>query len=142
MGTIMQASSSDGARFDAAADMSQDEIKRHEAKVRSEFWAKFRRVAGFIPFSEDLVAAYYCALDSQTPLRVRGMLLGALVYFIMPFDIVPDFILGLGFTDDAAVLAAAVSAVARNIQPRHRTAAAKALGRTLDEDAPGTTRTS
>lgn len=131
----MQASSSDGARFDATADMSHDEIKRHEAKVRSEFWAKFRRVAGMIPFTEDLVAAYYCALDSKTPLKVRGMLLGALVYFIMPFDVVPDFILGLGFTDDAAVLAAAISAVARNIQPRHRVAAAKALGKQLPADS-------
>lgn len=131
----MQASSSNGGHFGAAADMSPEEIKRHEEKVRSEFWPRFRRAAGMIPFADDLVAAYYCALDPQTPLRVRGMLLGALAYFIMPFDLVPDIILGLGFTDDAAVLAAAVSAVARNIQPRHRAAAAKALGKDFPEEA-------
>lgn len=126
----MQASSSNGGRFefDASADISQDEVNRREAKVRTEFWAKFRRVAGMIPFAEDLAAAYYCALDPRTPLKVRGMLLGALAYFILPFDLVPDIILGFGFTDDAAVLAAALSTVARNIQPRHREAAAEALG--------------
>lgn len=128
-------SSSDRGRSDAAAEMNEKEFRRREAKVRSEFWPRFRRVAGMIPFAEDLVAAYYCALDPRTPLRVRGMLLGALAYFLLPFDVVPDIILGLGFTDDAAVLAAAVSSVARNIQPRHRDAAAQALGKELPEEA-------
>lgn len=109
-------------------------IWSREQKVRAEFWRKLRRFAGQIPFAEDLVAAYYCALDTQTPLKVRAMLLGALVYFIVPLDAVPDLIAGLGFTDDAAVLAAAVSLVARHIRPRHRAAAAKALDRELPKD--------
>lgn len=104
------------------------------AKVRAEFWPKFRRVAGRIPFAEDLVAAYYCALDTRTPLKVRAALLGALVYFILPVDAIPDVIAGLGYTDDAAVLAAVISMVAQNIHPRHRVAAARALDRELPED--------
>jgi uncharacterized membrane protein YkvA (DUF1232 family) len=42
-----------------------------------------------VPFVEDIVAAYNCALDTATPMRVRGMLLAALAYFILPFDLTP-----------------------------------------------------
>src|SRR5262245_53110926 len=55
-----------------------------ERKVRRDFWAKLKRFAGMVPFVEDLVAAYYCALDPATPMRVRGMLLAAIAYFILP----------------------------------------------------------
>lgn len=109
-----------------------------ERKVRTEFWGKLKRFAGRLPFAEDLVAAYYCALDSETPLRVRGMLLGALAYFILPGDVVPDIILGLGFTDDAAVLATVIGLVATHIKPKHRYAAAKAL----ETELPGTAKAS
>ena len=36
-----------------------------ERKVRRDFWSKLKRFAGMVPFVEDLVAAYYCALDRQ-----------------------------------------------------------------------------
>ena len=38
---------------------------------------------------EDLLAAYYCAFDRETPLQVRAVLLGALAYFVLPFDGMP-----------------------------------------------------
>lgn len=118
--------------FDAsfsADPMDEAAMERREQKVRRDFWGKFRRVAAHIPFADDLVAAYYCAMDVNTPLKVRGTLLGALAYFILPIDVVPDFIAGFGFTDDAAVLAAAISMVSRHISPLHRAAAARALGK-------------
>ena len=102
-----------------------------ERKVRRDFWAKLKRFAGMVPFVEDLVAAYYCALDPATPMRVRGMLLAALAYFIMPADIIPDLILGLGFADDAALLTAVIGMVATHITPTHRAAAARALDKEL-----------
>ena len=102
-----------------------------ERKVRRDFWAKLKRVAGMVPFVEDLVAAYYCALDPATPMRVRGMLLAALAYFILPIDIIPDMIAGLGFADDAALLTAVIGLVASHITPTHRAAAARALDKEL-----------
>jgi uncharacterized membrane protein YkvA (DUF1232 family) len=102
-----------------------------ERRVRRDFWAKFKRLAGRIPFAEVLVAAYYCALDPATPMRVRGMLLAALAYFILPFDIIPDMIAGLGFADDAALLTAVIGLVAAHITPAHRAAAARALDKEL-----------
>jgi uncharacterized membrane protein YkvA (DUF1232 family) len=102
-----------------------------ERKIRRDFWAKLKRVAGMVPFVDDLVAAYYCALDPATPMRVRGMLLAALAYFILPADLIPDLILGLGFADDAALLTAVVGLVAAHITPTHRAAAARALDKEL-----------
>ena len=51
---------------------------------------------------------------------VRATLLGALAYFILPFDAIPDFLLGLGYTDDAAVLLAAFTACKTHITEDHR----------------------
>lgn len=95
--------------------------------VAEEFWPRLRRVAARIPFSHDLVAAYYCVMDPETPLRVRAILLGALAYFLLPFDTVPDFLALVGFVDDGAVLMAALTSVAAHIKPVHRQAAAEAL---------------
>lgn len=114
--------------LDSLEDVPKDFSEREE-KVRAEFWGKLKRFAGRVPFVEDAVAAYYCALDPETPLRVRGTLLGALAYFILPIDIVPDFILGVGFTDDAAVIAMAIRLVSQHIKPVHRVAASRALGK-------------
>jgi len=102
-----------------------------ERKVRHDFWAKLKRFAGMVPLVEDLVAAYYCALDPATPMRVRGMLLAALAYFILPADIIPDMIAGLGFADDAALLTAVIGLVASHITPTHRAAAARSLDKEL-----------
>ena len=93
------------------------------------FWRKLARVAARVPFAEDLVAALYCALDRQTPGYVRATLLGALAYFLLPADTIPDFMVVLGFTDDAAVLAAAIAAVGRHLRPKHREAARERLDR-------------
>lgn len=101
---------------------------RNERTVREGFWKKLLRVAGKIPFAEDAAAAYFCAVDPATPSKVRAVLYAALAYFVMPFDVIPDFVAGLGFTDDAAVLAMAIGLVAKHITPEHTRLARAALG--------------
>lgn len=95
--------------------------------LKRSFWAKLRRVGGRIPFAEDLVAAFYCATDSATPKRVKLILLGAIAYFIMPVDGVADILPLIGFADDAAVLAAAITQVAGSITDKHRAQARETL---------------
>ena len=102
------------------AAMDKTTMSRDEARVRKDFWPKLRRVLGRVPFAAELLAAYYCALDAKTPLRAKAILLAALAYFILPVDLVPDFIVLLGFTDDAAVLFMALRQVRQHIQPEHR----------------------
>lgn len=98
-----------------------------EAEVRENFWRTAKRAGRAIPFFDEIVAAYFCALDKDTPARAKGVLLAALAYFVLPLDAIPDFVIGLGFTDDVAVLTAAIAAVRNHITPAHRAAARKAL---------------
>jgi uncharacterized membrane protein YkvA (DUF1232 family) len=95
------------------------------------FWKKLARVIARITFAEDLVAAFYCAVDRNTPAYVRATLLGAIAYFVLPIDAIPDVLAGIGFTDDAAVLAAAIGAVGRHIKDEHRAAARRRIERLL-----------
>ena len=119
--------------FERAAYWGQDGLgdraARNEARVRRGFWRKAARVAARLPFADDLLAAYYCAFDHATPLPVKAALVGVLAYFVLPFDFMPDVLPLLGFSDDAAVLLAAVRMVAGNMRPEHRDAARATLAR-------------
>src|SRR6478752_1098707 len=106
-------------------------FQEQERTVRRDFWSKLKHFAGQVPFVEDLVAAYYCALDPATRMRVRGILLAALAHFIFRLRARPLTRLrrfpGLGFTDGAAVLTA-VFGLSSHITPV-QAAAARALGK-------------
>jgi len=112
----------------------REKLRRDEARVKRHFWRKLRRHLGRVPFLRDLLAAYYCALDPATPLRVKAVLMGALAYFVLPVDLVPDFIAGLGFTDDATVLLLALRSVAPHIGNQHRLDADGAIRHLSGED--------
>ena len=117
-------SSEHTAGFEPADRLAQD-----RESVRQRFWIKLKQVVAKLPFAEELLAAYYCAFDKQTPRHVQASLLGAIAYFILPFDFVPDMLPVLGFTDDAAILATAIRMVAGHITQEHRDAARAALER-------------
>lgn len=106
-----------------------DDLEQNRERVTRDFWTKLKHVAAKLPFAEDLVAAYYCAFDRATPRHVQISLMGALAYFVLPFDFAPDLLPLFGFADDAAVLATAIRMVAAHIRPDHRAAAREALGR-------------
>lgn len=106
-----------------------DRLAEDRETLRRRFWFKLKRVAAKLPFAEDLLAAYYCAFDKETPRHVQAALLGAIAYFILPFDFIPDMLPVLGYTDDAAVLAAAVKLFSGHIRPVHRDAASAAIQR-------------
>ena len=121
------ASSEDTVGFEPADRLAQD-----RESLRRRFWIKLKQVVAKLPFAEDLLAAYYCAFDKETPRHVQAALLGAIAYFILPFDFVPDMLPVLGFTDDAAVLATAIRLVAAHITPEHREAARARLQRIVE----------
>jgi uncharacterized membrane protein YkvA (DUF1232 family) len=108
-------------------------IAADEARLRRGFWRKLGNVVANLPFAEDLLAAYYCAFDRQTPLHVKAVLVGAIAYFILPDDLIPDYIPVIGYTDDAAVVAAAVKLVSSHITAAHREAAGRMLAQLRDE---------
>jgi uncharacterized membrane protein YkvA (DUF1232 family) len=95
-------------------------IDNNTQQVKQNFWPKLQKNLARVPFAEDVVAAWYCAFDQGTPLKVKGTLIAALAYFILPIDIIPDVILGLGFTDDLAVLMTAMTLIKSHITQSHR----------------------
>jgi uncharacterized membrane protein YkvA (DUF1232 family) len=112
-----------------------EELAKDRESLRRRFWIKLKRVVARLPFAEDLLGAYYCAFDKETPRHVQAALLGAIAYFVLPFDFIPDMMPVLGFTDDAAVLATAIRLVAAHIKPEHRDAARAALKRGIEQEA-------
>lgn len=117
------------APLDPARALVPSVVRVHETVVRRGFWPKLRKVARHIPFAEDLVALWFCARDPQTPLKTKAMLVAALAYFVLPTDFLPDWLPGLGFTDDAAVIAAALGLAGQAIRDTHRIAARQVLDR-------------
>ena len=97
----------------------ESDQEKRARKVKAGFWPTFRRAVRQLPFSRDVVAAFYCAVDPSSPRRVRGILLAARAYFVLPFDAIPDILAVVGFSGDIAVLAAAISTVRANLTPAH-----------------------
>ena len=97
----------------------------------SSFWAKLGRyalVAGRVVVERALVL-YHCMRDPDTPKWAKSVIAGALGYFVLPIDAVPDLTPFVGYGDDLGALAAALSAVAFYVKPEHRERARAALAR-------------
>lgn len=114
--------------------LGPEEAEERQTRVRARFWPTVKKALRAIPFMDEVVAAYYAMLDPTTPTSARLTLVAALAYFVTPFDVVPDFILGVGFLDDASVLAAALAAVRRSIKEEHREAARRAMADKAGKD--------
>jgi uncharacterized membrane protein YkvA (DUF1232 family) len=108
--------------------VASTQARYHARIVREGFWKKWLKVAGRVPFAEDLGAAYFCVIDPATPSRVRGVLLLALAWFVLPASVMPEFLIVAGLTDDAAVLALAAGMVRKHIKEHHYARARAALG--------------
>lgn len=113
---------------------SDKEQSDQEQRIRRKFWPTFQKAFAQLPFAEDIVTAYYCALDEKTPAHAKGILLAALAYFVLPIDIVPDFIVTIGFGDDIAILTAAIATLRNHMTEDQRKAARKSIADMLSDD--------
>jgi uncharacterized membrane protein YkvA (DUF1232 family) len=100
-----------------------------EADLRRRLWRKLKREVATIPFLEDVLTAHYCAFDRHTPLHVKAVLVGAIVYFVAPDDLIPDYLPIIGYADYAAVLGIAIKVMSSHIKPEHREAARRMVAR-------------
>jgi uncharacterized membrane protein YkvA (DUF1232 family) len=108
----------------AIQPLNQSVNPAHVHSVKKDFWAKVKETASKVPFIPDAIAMYFCAIDPATPLHAKGIAFGALAYFILPLDVIPDMLAVAGYTDDAAILAAAARALAKHVTEGHRQKAA------------------
>jgi uncharacterized membrane protein YkvA (DUF1232 family) len=86
------------------------------------FWRKLgrhARTAG-LDLVERALQLYYAAQNPRTPAWAKATIYGALGYFISPIDAIPDIALGIGFTDDLAVLAVALVVVSMYVDDEAR----------------------
>ena len=74
-----------------------------------------------------ILLLFYVVKDSNTPLKDKMVILGALGYFIFPADFIADFIPFVGFTDDIAAIVACISTIKSNITPAIKELARKKL---------------
>lgn len=85
------------------------------------FWAKAQAVVSKV--SEGVLtralALFYALQDEDTPKWAKGVIVGALGYFILPLDAVADVVPFVGLADDAAVLAAAAATVLAHVKQLH-----------------------
>ncbi len=68
---------------------------------------------------------FYTVTSRSVSIKYKGIICGALGYFILPSDIIPDFVVGLGFTDDLAVLIMAYKAIKAAVTPEIKQKARK-----------------
>ncbi|OHX65602.1 YkvA family protein [Flammeovirga pacifica] len=97
-------------------------IKFSQVFKEAKFWRKlmkYGKKAGF-KLSFYAVTLFYTMLDEDTPNSSKLVIMGALGYFIMPIDLIPDIAPGIGFTDDLAALSSAFFTVALHIKPKHK----------------------
>ncbi|MCX7933946.1 MAG: DUF1232 domain-containing protein [Planctomycetota bacterium] len=102
------------------SDNAENVKKNFMAKVYDAFASAGKAVI------RDALALYYAAWDPDTPAWAKTVIFSALLYFICPMDVIPDFLPG-GYADDSATLAAAIATVAAHVKPSHRQKAQQLL---------------
>lgn len=93
--------------------------------------SKFAKKAG-LNTTYYVLLLYNMLISKAISIADKAIVVGALGYFISPFDIIPDFIIGTGFVDDASTLVLALTAVANSITPAIKKIAKKELHKWFD----------
>jgi len=95
----------------------------------SGFWGKVGKFAKTVGAEgiKNALTLFYTLTGREVPLWVKGTIIPALGYFICPIDAIPDFIPVAGFTDDMAVMAAALGVIASHVPAEARSKAASKL---------------
>ena len=91
--------------------------------ISRSFWKKIERVAKKVGATvlRPVFTLYYMLQDEKVPLQHKAYIIGALGYFILPFDLIPESVLPIiGFTDDVAVMTFVLKMVKDSITPEIR----------------------
>jgi len=97
------------------------------------FWGKIKNYArkagkGVL---EPALKMYFALNDKDTPRWAKSTIIGALGYFISPLDSIPDLLPVVGYTDDVAILVAALATVSVYIKEEHKEKARQVLHKWL-----------
>ena len=101
-------------------EIKTEDLVKYEKNYSEEgLWQKMGNVAkkAGLKTLYMVLLLYYVLKDSSTPKQYKAMIIGALGYFILPLDLIPDFVPVVGYSDDVAALAGALLAVAKCVSP-------------------------
>lgn len=94
------------------------DAKNYQDKFSDDgFWSKIARYAKKAgkEVIEKALWLYYAAQNPDTPAWAKGIIYGALGYFILPVDAIPDIAPVVGYTDDLGMIGTALAAVSMYI---------------------------
>ena len=103
----------------------------------SKFWEKIKSIStkvGSIVIYNALLL-FYTLKSPDVSIKDKALIYGALGYLILPTDLIPDFFIPLGYTDDIAVLFYVIGLIKKEISPEIENKAKQKLsdlGFTLD----------
>lgn len=100
--------------------MEPENIERYGKHYdEASLWRKIGKVAKRVGSKViyPVILLYYVLQDGKTSLKNKAIIIGALGYFILPFDFIPDVLPFLGYADDLAALTACVKAIIDSITP-------------------------
>lgn len=117
----------------------QEQTEHGQYYSEHSFWSKIKDYAQKAgkEVIEKALWLYYGAQDPNTPSWAKTVMIGALGYFILPLDAIPDLAPMIGYTDDLGVLAAAIATVAMHISDDTKTKARLKLSQWFDGDKVG-----
>lgn len=100
----------------------------------SRFFIKLGKIAGLLGqrVLYSLFILYYLMFDKSIPLKVRSIFMGTLGYFILPTDLVADFLPLIGFTDDIALISYVIANAVEYITPEIKQKARLTSGKLID----------
>ena len=93
------------------------------------FWEKVKKYAASAgkEVIEKALWLYYAAQNPETPIWAKTTIYGALGYFILPIDAIPDIVPVVGYSDDLGVLATALATVSMYITDEVKKLAAQKI---------------
>ena len=96
---------------------SELKVEEAAAVVEERLWDKVAREGSKIRFMKEVRALYRYMRDKNVPWYRKTVIVGALIYFISPIDLIPDFIPIIGYLDDLGVIMAAVKFLGKELIP-------------------------
>ena len=91
--------------------------EEQENYIDENLWAKLERVGKKISFAKDILALVNYMRDPNVSWHRKSIIIGALIYFIVPIDAIPDISPLIGYLDDLGVIAAVLKYLGNELIP-------------------------
>jgi uncharacterized membrane protein YkvA (DUF1232 family) len=117
-------------KYDPENDYSVDELdfggeteEQASSKIKfidQNIWTKLEHAGKKITFAKDIKALYYYMKDPFVGWHRKAIVVAGLIYFLVPFDAIPDFSPFIGFLDDLGVITSLLKYLGKELVPYYR----------------------